>query len=115
MYRAGRDGPPDDFPAEAVGLPIGVMGGFEYTSVPLDLGPNDLVVLLTDGVIETTSPLGELFGEGGVDRCYVPGESTPAQFGARLVEAVRRHAAGRPQTDDLLVVCFGRVPGEDRP
>ena len=29
--------------------------------------------------------------------------------GERVVEAVRRHAAGRAQNDDIALVCFGRL------
>ena len=32
--------------------------------------------------------------------------------GARLVKAVQRHAAGHPQSDDIALVCFGRVDGK---
>jgi hypothetical protein len=34
-------------------------------------------------------------------------------IGSRLVAAVEKHAAGRPQNDDIALVCFGRViPGQ---
>ena len=34
-----------------------------------------------------------------------------APVGEAIVAAVRGHAAGRPQFDDITLVCFGRDPG----
>jgi serine phosphatase RsbU (regulator of sigma subunit) len=36
--------------------------------------------------------------------CY-----TPEQAGRKVIEAVREHAAGRAQNDDIALVCFGRL------
>ena len=31
------------------------------------------------------------------------------ELGERLVKAVKQHAAGRSQHDDITLVCFGRI------
>ena len=36
----------------------------------------------------------------------------PKRVGERLVNAVRKHADGRPQNDDIAVVCFGRLESD---
>jgi len=39
----------------------------------------------------------------------VTGEVRPHHLGDRIVKACQRHMNGRPQFDDIAVVCFGRV------
>lgn len=100
---------------EQTGLPIGIMPEFEFESVTLLLEPNDIVAIFTDGVTDAMSPTGELFGAEGIDRCMTPDEDatdvlTPKRVGEKIMQAVRRHANGRPQNDDIAIVVFGRLP-----
>jgi serine phosphatase RsbU (regulator of sigma subunit) len=100
---------------DATGVPLGVMPGFEYEAATLELGPGDTVTIFTDGVTDALAPSGEMFGFERADRCLVSDDAAgarPKQIGERLVQAVRRHANGQPQNDDIAVVCFGRLePG----
>jgi serine phosphatase RsbU (regulator of sigma subunit) len=115
LYRAGGS-LTDAISTDATGLPLGVMPGFEYEAVTLNLDPGDMITAFTDGVTDATAPSGALFGPEGVDRCLTPADDAtadggrPKRVGERLVQAVRRHADGRPQNDDIAVVCFGRLP-----
>ncbi|HEY3787594.1 MAG TPA: GAF domain-containing SpoIIE family protein phosphatase, partial [Urbifossiella sp.] len=101
---------------DATGLPLGVMPEFEYDAVNLKLEPGDTITIFTDGVTDAMSPSGELFGPEGVDRYLMPDEDAtadvirPKRAGERMMQAVRRHANGRPQNDDIALVCFGRLP-----
>jgi len=100
---------------EKTGLPLGVMPEFEYESVALNLEPGDMLTIFTDGVTDSMNPAGELFGSEGVDRFMAPDDATeaiafPKRVGERMVQAVRRHANGRPQNDDIALICFGRLP-----
>lgn len=116
LYRTGGGSLTDAISTDATGLPLGVMPGFEYEAVTLNLEPGDMITAFTDGVTDATAPTGALFGPEGVDRCLTPGDDAtadggrPKRVGERLVQAVRRHADGRPQNDDIAVVCFGRLP-----
>lgn len=100
---------------EASGLPLGVVPGYEYEAVTLDMGPGDTVTMYTDGVTDAMSPSGQMFGQEATDRFLTPDEMAladgcrPKRAGERLVQAVRKHAAGWPQNDDIAVVCFGRL------
>ena len=106
----------DAITIEATGLPLGIMPEYEYESVTLDLEVGDTLAIFTDGVTDSMSPSGELFGAEGVDRYLIAEgdaatETTrPKRVGERMIQAVRRHANGRPQNDDIALVCFGRVP-----
>jgi len=100
---------------ERTGLPLGVMEGFEFESVTITLEPGDTLTIFTDGVSDAMSPDGELFEMERVTRAVVGDDSViahdtrPKAIGERLVAAVRKHAAGRAQNDDIALVCFGRV------
>jgi serine phosphatase RsbU (regulator of sigma subunit) len=116
MYRVGSGDLVDAISTDATGLPLGVMPGFEYESVTLPLEAGDVIAVFTDGVTDAMSPSGALFGPEGVDECMTPPNDPvaaagwrPRRVGDQLVTAVRRHAAGRPQNDDIAVMLFGRV------
>jgi phosphoserine phosphatase RsbU/P len=115
LLRAETGALSDAISTEATGFPIGVVPEFEYQSVTLTLAPGDIVTIFTDGVTDAMSPSGELFGAEGVNRYLTLGEEAttllgPRRTGEKMVQAVRRHASGRPQNDDIALVCFGRVP-----
>ncbi|MBX9627352.1 MAG: SpoIIE family protein phosphatase [Gemmataceae bacterium] len=114
LTRAAGGPPVDAIPDEATGVPLGVMAGYEYEASEVPLAPGDALTVCTDGVTESMDPHGKLFGPEAVDRVLGaadgPEAARPRKLGDRLVQAVRRHAAGRPQNDDIAVVCFGR-PG----
>ena len=68
-------------------------------------GPGELLVLYSDGVIESPSANGDDFGTAGILR------SLPASICARTVasaiaSAATRHAVGRAQYDDLTVMVI---------
>lgn len=121
LYRAGRAELIDAISTAASGLPLGVIPGFEYEAVTLDLDCGDVVTIYTDGVTDAMAPTDEVFGQEATDRYLCPDETAlpepcrPKRSGERLVTAVRKHANGRPQNDDIAVVCFGRVEGVHGP
>ena len=72
----------------------------------LELQPGDTFVLFTDGVSEAFDPQDELFGE---DRLLAHllhlGATSARDTAAAVLQAVRRHAAGATQSDDITIVC----------
>jgi sigma-B regulation protein RsbU (phosphoserine phosphatase) len=100
---------------EAAGVPLGVLPGYEYEAVTVPLGAGDTLTIYTDGVTDAMAPNEALFGEDGLDKYLTPDDSVlallvnPKATGERLVGAVRKHANGRAQNDDIAVVCFGRL------
>jgi serine phosphatase RsbU (regulator of sigma subunit)/pSer/pThr/pTyr-binding forkhead associated (FHA) protein len=101
---------------EATGLPLGVMPEYEYESVTIQLAAGDVLSVFTDGVTDAMNPNGDLFGPEGVDKYMgLTDDATgdflmPKRVGERMMNAVRKHANGRPQNDDIAVICFGRLP-----
>jgi sigma-B regulation protein RsbU (phosphoserine phosphatase) len=101
---------------DATGLPLGVMPEFEFESATIQLAPGDVYAVYTDGVTDAMNPNGDLFGNDGLDRCMAVTEeatgefASPKRIGERIMNAVRKHANGRPQNDDIAIICFGRLP-----
>ena len=73
---------------------------------PIGLEPGDTVILYTDGVTEAFDAQGELLGERRLIAHLTrqPGQ-TAAETTTSILKAVRRHALGVPQSDDIAVVA----------
>jgi sigma-B regulation protein RsbU (phosphoserine phosphatase) len=84
---------------------LGLIPANDITSETLALQPGETFVLFTDGVSEAFDPNEELFGE---ERLLALLEASPGRSAREttlgVLEAVRRHAAGAQQSDDITVV-----------
>ena len=84
---------------------LGLLPAEDISSETLELQAGDTFVLFTDGVSEAFDANDELFGE---DRLVAHLEASPGRTAREttlgVVEAVRRFAAGAPQSDDITVV-----------
>jgi phosphoserine phosphatase RsbU/P len=84
---------------------LGLVPADDITSETLELQPGETFVLYTDGVSEAFDPNEELFGE---ERLLALLQASPGRSAREttlgVLEAVRRHAAGAPQSDDITVV-----------
>ena len=73
----------------STGLPLGIDPTVKYPTATVSLEPGDLVLLITDGITEATSPDGELFGM------------------VRTLNLVRQHQGKTP--DEILTALFAGV------
>jgi sigma-B regulation protein RsbU (phosphoserine phosphatase) len=92
------------------GLPLGMFADAAYAAATVDLGPGDLLLLYSDGLVEARNPLGEEYGFDRLRR-RAPAlrDLPPAQAGRMLIEEVDAFLeGGRPQ-DDLSVVLLRRT------
>jgi len=96
------------FDEELSGPPICVMDDYPYEAQTCKLGPGDLILITTDGVDEAMNPEGELYGLERVLEVVKKGPAEAEQLGKLLLEDVRRHARGCPQSDDITIMTFGR-------
>jgi sigma-B regulation protein RsbU (phosphoserine phosphatase) len=87
------------------GRVLGLLPADTITSETVELEPGDTFVLFTDGVSEAFDANGELFGEDRVlaELQALAGRSA-RETSLGLLEAVRRHAAGARQSDDITLV-----------
>ena len=93
----------------AAGQPLGLFEDAHFESLMTTLGPEDCVVLVTDGVTEAQNAAGDLFGQERVRGVLegVAGEDADVVADA-LIERVRSFAGG-PLRDDAAVLVL-RVP-----
>jgi len=102
---------------DASGWPLGTALNYEYKAIAIELAPGQSLTVFTDGVTDAMNPAGDMFEMPGVQAAVEEssaqssGDLSPSQLGGRIVAAVRKHAAGRPQNDDIALVTFGRVDG----
>ncbi len=113
---AGHDNPmlcgdrPDPMRLKTGGIPLGMLPEFpfEQESVPLESG--SLLVAFSDGVTEAMDGREEMFGEerikAVIDGCR---HASASQIIDQLVAAVKKHANGYPQSDDITVVVVRRM------
>src|SRR5581483_4021108 len=98
---------------DLAGPPLGLVEGYTYPPGEVTLRPGDCLLLYTDGVTDALDGQNKAFATKGVRAAVLDEAATgvcrPDVVGARVLDAVRRHAAGRPQYDDIALVCFGRL------
>lgn len=96
---------------ESSALPLGVSANSTWESATVQLDPEDRLYLFTDGLAETPSPDGVLFGR---DRLMESIQATACQHPAVQIEAVLGQIdafRGCPASpDDVTLVIFRREP-----
>ncbi len=100
---------------ESKGMALGVYCGglFDKVTQELELSvrPGDLFLLYTDGLVEARSPTGEPFGlprlEAAIARTH--GDLAAQTVAGQLFDEVRTFTAGRPQDDDIAILCLRAV------
>ncbi|HOW72807.1 MAG TPA: SpoIIE family protein phosphatase [Phycisphaerae bacterium] len=92
------------------GMVSGLVSGVEIGTTRMKLRPGDTLVLYTDGVTEAFNAESSMFEEARLLECLgkVAGQSADRTASA-VLDAVRRHAADCPQSDDLTVVAIRRA------
>jgi serine phosphatase RsbU (regulator of sigma subunit) len=93
---------------EASGTPLGAEPETAYRSFTISLEPGDVVVLYTDGGTDGRDRRDQRFGEDRFRAALADAPTGVAGVGEALLAAVREHASGRAQFDDITLVCFGR-------
>jgi sigma-B regulation protein RsbU (phosphoserine phosphatase) len=113
LYSAATDQFTEAITNQQSGVPLGIMSGFPYEAVDFEFAPGDALLLFTDGVTDAEAPNDAMFGMTGLTKAIsgnmAVGNNRPKSIGDRLMKAVRSHASGRPQFDDIAVACVGRV------
>lgn len=87
-------------------VPLGILEHVDYpVREPLQLAPGDLVVLLTDGILEAESPSEEAFG---IERVLEVVRRERSRSSREILEslhrALREHLENREPADDLTAV-----------
>jgi serine phosphatase RsbU (regulator of sigma subunit)/putative methionine-R-sulfoxide reductase with GAF domain len=91
------------------GMALGVLEAAAYTDMSLTLETGDVFLLYTDGVTETFSPDGEIFGE---KRLMADMQQACLEHPENILENIQEHLnsfrASEILTDDLTMLSFQR-------
>ena len=94
------------------GIALGARVGMKFAEAELTLAHGDAFFLYTDGVSEAMNAADEVFTEERIatELARIADESCSDLLGA-LNEALRAHAAGVEQSDDITMVAFRYLDG----
>jgi sigma-B regulation protein RsbU (phosphoserine phosphatase) len=93
---------------DSAGFVLGMAEGVEYESADVALAPGEMLVLFTDGISEALNPENELYTLKRLAEQTGRGAEGASVLGRAILDDVKRHAAGRAQSDDMCLVVFGR-------
>ncbi|WP_242849000.1 PP2C family protein-serine/threonine phosphatase [Syntrophomonas palmitatica] len=89
------------------GMALGVMEGLHYGQNSIKLNNGDTLLLYTDGVTEAMDTQGELFTESRLEDVFAKfPESTAREQALKVLEAVKLHASGAQQSDDITILAL---------
>jgi PAS domain S-box-containing protein len=93
---------------ESTSLPLAVLSGADFTvSEPVLLLPGDVVILITDGVLEARSPEEGMFGKRRfVETMPVHLDKTASEIIDGLYRTVCEFSQQQPPTDDITAVAI---------
>lgn len=94
-----------DHVLEGSGPPLGIFDDSHYVTIAIPLAPQQLVILLTDGVTETTASEGVEFGTDRVlEYVRAHGQDSARELAEGIYRATRSFAGDNPQQDDVTGV-----------
>jgi serine phosphatase RsbU (regulator of sigma subunit) len=93
---------------ETAGLPLGAFAGARYADTEVRLEPGDLILLVSDGIVEARAPDGALFGFERLEELLANAQPAihPGQLLDDLLGHVHAFMDGAEQHDDMTVVVI---------
>jgi serine phosphatase RsbU (regulator of sigma subunit) len=104
-----REGAVSELGEDSAGLPLGVAEGYEYESFTHKVEPGDVLTIFTDGFSEAMNNERELYGIERLKTQISSPIGSLVDFGQHILEDVHKFVDGYDQSDDMCLVCFGRV------
>jgi hypothetical protein len=98
---------------DTAGFPLGTFATTQPREVTVDLAPGDMLLLLSDGIIEAMSAARELFGfeRLGQTLDQIEPSADAHTVLSTVVAAVRRHAGPTEQQDDITLIVVRVLAG----
>jgi len=92
------------------GVVLGAMKGLKMEEKTIDMSPQDLLVLYTDGVTEAINQQEDQFGEERLIKLIKDNRDMPSEDMKNLIiDTVYDFASGTPQADDITIMVLRRV------
>lgn len=105
----------------AASVPLGILEDARWEDAEATLSPGSLLCLYTDGVTETTTPGGGMYGLTALTRALATASAGSRAAVDHIVADVAKHQGNAPQADDrtLMVIHLGDrgdlQPADDSP
>jgi serine phosphatase RsbU (regulator of sigma subunit) len=94
-------------------MPLGSFPDFPYRESSIDLGPGDVLVMMSDGLPERFNPGRDMFGyDRAVEAVRSAALGAPEAIITQLVSMADEWASGAPAEDDMTFVCLHLTPDE---
>ena len=91
---------------EVGGFPLGAFAGAVYQEQTINFKPGDLLLLVSDGVVEAHDANDELFGFEGLDAAIAEARPNDVRNLVEVVlDRVQQHMGDREQHDDITIVA----------
>jgi sigma-B regulation protein RsbU (phosphoserine phosphatase) len=95
------------FRLEPDGTPVGLFENSSYKSTSFQLEAEDILVACTDGIIETESQDGELWGQQRLEDLFSTcARQTPQRVVQNIIRVVSDFGLGLPPKDDMTLVVL---------
>jgi phosphoserine phosphatase RsbU/P len=94
----------------ATGIPLGIFDSANYDVERLQLYPNDLMLLYTDGFSETRNSELEEYGNARISSLIGSSiNESPEQLVNAFLKDIRKFRGASPQTDDMTLMVLRRI------
>ena len=93
---------------DQAGVPLGVDADCQYAASTVKLNPGDFMTLFTDGISEAMNSENQLYGLERLEKQVGAETGGVAMLGRHILDDVKKFVGGRPQSDDMCLLCFGR-------
>jgi len=95
---------------EPTGLPLGIMTGQQWPEVELQMEPDDLLLVVSDGILECVNSLNEMIGaDRFVSEVRKHHEKTASEIVAAIAQLSEDFADGTPFRDDRTAIVIKRT------
>jgi sigma-B regulation protein RsbU (phosphoserine phosphatase) len=96
----------------STGVPLGMLPEAPFTAREIELGPGDLVVVYTDGIVEAFDPADEEFGLERLEAICREHRAVPLSELSDIIDReLEKFVRGVPYPDDRTLVLLRREPG----
>lgn len=103
----------EPFELKVGGMPLGIMHPVTYEQETLELDPEDLLLIYTDGVVEADAK-GALLGQDGLTRLLQPMlTKTPNEIVQGIHEALVQYTGSERLGDDVTLIGMKCLPSVD--
>lgn len=108
--RRDVSGKVDPIGAIESGMPLGIMANQKFQQSKFDLNPGESWLVFTDGVTEAMRAPNEIYGNKRLIALIANASSKIDDTVKTVVADVESFVEGRPQSDDICMVGFQRLP-----